>query len=448
MATQADMAAQTENQMDVAVEVVQGLERRMTVTVPDHDIESNINKKLRSIAKTAHMQGFRPGRVPFGMVKKQYLEQVRDDVMTDVIAATCEQALLRENIRPVDRPALQSRDLRDGSVLQYVVTFEVFPEVEVQGLDRLRVEKPVVSIGGEDVDRMLDRLRRQRTEWHEVERAGRSGDRLVVTFDGRIDGEPFEGSQAEGLPVVLGASLMPAGFEENLVGLKAGDDKVFEVTFPQDYRGQAVAGRTARFSVHVDSVSEPELPEVDDEFARSYGVDEGGVDQLRQAVEENMRRELDQKVRSLMKEQIMDGLLESNPIEVPHVLVEREIDRLHEVVTKGVPQPGSSAGTDLPRAPFEERARRRIRLGLLVGRLVQVNRIALDRDRFDERVRGIASTYEESEMVEHAYREREDLRRDLEAVVMEEQLVDVLLEQIEVAEVAKDFFDVIEPPAA
>ncbi len=430
--------------MEVTVEVVQGLERRMTVTIPVNGIQSKVDKKLRLMAKTARMQGFRPGKVPFRMIKRQYLDQIETEVVADIIQSTYGKALLKENIRPASGPALQSRDLKDDNTLEYVMTFEIYPEIEVQGLDRIKVEKPVVTISEENVDRMIQTLRQQRTDWNEVDRESRHDDRLVIAFEGSIDDEKFDGSSAKDMPLVLGSGSMLSEFENRLVGMKAGEEKRFDVTFPEDYPGKAVAGKTAQFIVNVDSVSEPELPELDDEFARAYGVDEGGMEQFRRDVKENMQRELNQVVRSSVKNQIMDGLLENNQIEIPNALVDEEVERLRQSAREDMQRSGSDASLKLPSSVFEVQARRRVQLGLLVAKLIRTNKIEPDKEKFEEEVRTIASTYEESDVVERAYRDRLDLRQQLEAVIMENQLIDVLLEQVDVSDAAKDFYDVVQ----
>ncbi len=430
--------------MEITVEVIQGLERRMTVRVPNNGIESKVNKKLHSIAKTTHLQGFRPGKAPLRMIKKQYLVQVEAEIVQDIIQSTCIEALSQENIRPASRPALQSRDLKDDNVLEYTVTFEVYPEVEIQGLDKIKVEKPVTTISEENIDHMIRTLRQQQADWNEVDRESRKDDRLVIAFEGRINNEKFDGSSAENMSLVLGTGSMSSEFEDNLVGVKAGEEKVFDVTFPEDYPGPVVAGKTARFVVNVHSVSEPELPELNDEFAKAYGIDEGGMKQLRKEVAKNMQRELSQAVHFKVKTQIMEGILENNQIEIPNALVDEEIEELRQTTRKDIKRrTKGDANLGLPSSILKDQARRHVRLGLLVAKLIQTNGIKPDLEKFAAEARTIAATYENSDAVEQAYRDNPDLRQKLEARIMEDQLVDVLLEQVDVSEIAKDFYDVI-----
>lgn len=430
--------------MEVTVEVTQGLERRMTVTIPDNDIESQVEKRLRSIAKTARMEGFRPGKVPYKMIARQYRGQVTAEIMGDLVQSTFGEALGKQSLSPASGPTLQSQDLKDGNVFEYSVTFEVYPEIEIQGLEKIKVERPKVEISDADVDRMIDTLRKQRTTWNEVDRASQKDDRVMISFDGKIDGESFEGGATEGMPVVLGAGSMLSEFEDNLLGVKAGEEKVFNVSFPEDYHGAAVAGKTAEFTVKVDSISEPVLPEVDDEFAKSFGVENGDVEQLRVDIRDNMQRELDSAVSSGVKNQIMDGLLENNKFDLPNAMVDEEIERLRQATMEDMKRSGSQNLPDMPASIFEDQARRRISLGLMVGEIVKSNDIKMDQEKFDEEIRAIASTYEQSDAVERAYRDKPELRQGIEAVVIENQVVDYLLDEVDVTDVEKGFYDVVQ----
>lgn len=430
--------------MEVTVEVTKGLERRMTVTLPDSDIDEQIEKRLRSLSKTVKLEGFRPGKVPQKIIKQRYKGQVTTEVMGDVVQTTFGQALSQEDIRPASGPTLQSREMKDDNVFEYIVTFEVYPEITIKGLDKIKVEKPIVETTDEDIDKMITTLRQQRITWNEVERESQKDDRMVVGFDGRIDGEDFDGGSTKDMPIILGAGSMLSEFEDNLVGLKAGDEKTFKVKFPKDYHAENIAGKTAEFSVKVDSVSEPILPEVDDAFARDFGVGDGGVDKLREDIRDNMQRELDHAIRTQVKSQIMEGLLEKNEIDLPNALVDEEIQRLREATLHDMKRAGNANMPDMPSSAFEDQARKRVSLGLLVAELVKINEIKPDKARLDEEIKVIASTYEQPEAIEQAYRDRPELRQGIEATVMENQVVDVLMEQVKVKEVKKNFYDVVQ----
>jgi len=430
--------------MEVTVETTQGLERRMTVSIPDNDIESQVEKRLRSIAKTARMEGFRPGKVPFKMISQQYKGQVTAEIMGDLVNSTFGEALSKEELHPAGGPTLQSQDIKDDNVFEYAVTFEVYPEVEIKDLDKIKVERPAVEIADEDIDKMIETLRQQRATWSEVERACQKDDRIVVGFDGKIDGEAFEGGSTQGMPIVLGTGTMLSDFEDNLLGMSAGDEKTFNVNFPDDYHGEAVAGKTAEFTAKVDSVNEPVLPEIDDEFLKTFGIDEGGVDQLQSDIRDNMQRELDSAVRTQVKNQIMDGLLEKNEFDIPNAMVDEEIERLREATLEDMKRAGNSDFPDLPAAAFEEQARRRISLGLMVAELVKTNDIKLDKDKFEDEIKTISATYEQAAAVEQAYRDKPELRQGVEAVVIENQVVDLLLDQVDLSDVEKGFYDVVQ----
>lgn len=431
--------------MEVTVEVTEGLERRMTVSIPDNNIEADVQKRLKTIAKSARMEGFRPGKVPFKMIAKQYKGQVTAEIMGNLVQSTFGEALKKEDINPASGPTLESQDIKDDNVFEYAVTFEVYPEVKIAGLDKIKVERPVVTIGDKDIDQMIDTLRKQRATWDEVERASQNDDRLVISFDGKIEGESFDGGSTTGMPLVLGTGTMLKEFEENLVGVKTGEEKVFNVTFPEDYHGEAVAGKTAEFTVKVDNVSEPVLPEVNDEFAKDFGVDEGGIEQLRKDIQENMQRELDNSIRSQLKNQIMDGLLENNEFDIPNAMVDEEIERLRQSTMEDMKQRGmGSQLADMPSSMFEDQARRRISLGLMVAEIVKDNEIKLDESKLDEEIKSIASTYEQAEAVEQAYKSKPELRQGLEAIVIENQVVDHLLTEVSVTDVDKGFYDVVQ----
>ena len=438
---------EAKERMEVTIEVARGLRRRMTVAIPESDAEARIEQKLRAIAKTARIQGFRPGKVPFKMVTQRYRPQVEAEVVGDVVQSTCLDALSEQGLNLAGRPTLQSHALKDGNVFEYTVAFEVLPEFEVAGLDKIVVERPKVEVTEANIDRMIETLRRQRMTWEETTRPARKEDRLVISFQGSIDGNKFDGGSAEGMPLVLGSGAMLSAFEGHLIGMKGGEEKTFELTFPADYRGKAVAGKTARFTVTVASVSAPVLPPVDDAFIKSFGVDNGDVRQLREGVRENMRREMGQAVMAGVKSQIMEGLLRYNQIELPDSLVAAEIAQLREAAKEDIKRAGGRVKAELPAAAFEERARRRVALGLLLDALIKSHDIQLDEGKFDAEVKAIAATYEQPDMVERAYRQREDLRRGVRATVMENQLIDALLGVVNVAEVEKDFYEVAQNQA-
>jgi trigger factor len=434
--------------MEVTVEVTEGLERRMTVTLPENDISDQVEKRLNSLRKTVRLEGFRPGKVPLKIVRQRFSGQVQDEIMGKVVQSTFGDALKEKDLRPASGPTLQSRELKDDQAFEYAVTFEVYPEIEIQGLGKIDLEKPIVEITDDDVDRMIETLRKQRVSWEDTDRASQAEDRVTLDFEGKLDGEVFDGGSAKDTPVVIGAGRMLKDFEDSLIGLKAGEEKTFNVTFPDDYHSQDLAGKTAEFTVNVHSVSEPKLPEIDEEFAKAFGVDEGGVEKLREDILENMQRELDQAIRSKVKNQVMEGLLEQNKIDVPNAMIDEEIERLRQSTLQDMQASGSATLPDLPASIFEEQARHRVSLGLLIAELVKLHEIELDQSRVDEEIRTIASTYEQSDAVERAYREKPELRSGIEAVVIEDQVIESLMDKVNVTEVNKGFYDIVQGGAA
>lgn len=430
--------------MEVTVEVKTGLERRMTVIIPDNDIAAQVEKRLHSIAKTARMQGFRPGKVPFKMISQQYKSQVESEVMNSLIQSSYGEALSRESLVPASNPTIESRHLKADNIFEYAVIFEVYPQIEIKGMDNIRIKKPVVVISNENIDKMLTILQQQRTTWSEVERESQENDRIVIGFEGKINGEIFDGGSTKSMPIIIGSGTMLKDFEDNLVGLRPGEEKTFDVVFPEDYPGKAVAGKTAQFTIHVESVNKPVLPEVDKEFAQSFGVKNGNIDQLRSDIRDNMQRELDQTVRNTVKNDLMDALLEQNEIDIPNAMVDEEISRLRESYRQDMKHAGQTTEIELPSAALEKQARRRVTLGLLIGELIKTNNLKLDKNKLEEEIKAIASTYEESAAVEATYREQASLKQGLEAVVMENQVVDLLMEQVTVDEVEKDFYDIVQ----
>ncbi len=427
--------------MQVSVETTGALERRITVQVPAERVEGEVDSRLRDLARRVRMDGFRPGKVPFKVVKRQYDGQVRSEVVGEVMQQTLQEALIQEKLNPAGGPKIEPKNLNPGEALEYSATFEVYPEIELASFDKASIERPVAEVSDEDVDKMIDKLRVQRVTWNAVEREAKEEDQVVINFAGTIDGEAFSGGKAENVPLVLGSGRFIEGFEQQLVGVKAGDHRTVEVDFPEDYSGKDVAGKHASFEVDVISVSEPQLPEVDDDFARGFGVTEGGVEALRRDVRANMERELNDAIRGRLKQQVMDALVELNGIDLPKALVDEEIDRLMKQATEQ--QPASMQNLNLPRELFQEQAERRVTLGLLIGEVIRKNEIKLDADRVRTTLESFADTYEDPQEVINTYRKNRSLMREIEGHVIEEQVVDFLLDQANVTDKAMSFDELV-----
>lgn len=410
--------------MHVSVESTSTLGRKMKVEVPAERVEEEIAKRLQSMTRTVRVHGFRPGKVPLKVVRQRFGEQVKRDVMGELLQKTFLEALDRERLRPAGTPKIEAGDLAAQPSLEYTATFEVYPEVAVRGVDALEIRRPVVKIGAEGIDTVIDRLREQRRRWEPVSRPAQEGDQLTVDFTGTIEGEAFPGGEAEDFSIELGSGRMIPGFEEQLIGAQAGEERTVEILFPDDYRDATLAGKKARFQVKVKEVAEPVLPAVDEAFAEGFGVKEGGVEAFRSEVRSNMERELRDKIKSKLKEQVMDGLLEHNPIEVPTPLVKEEIARMRRGAMEMV---GSSDEDAFPDEQFEAAARKRVALGLLINEIVRHEGLKPEDEKIQSVLEGIASGYEDPQQVINYYRANREAMADVGALVLEEQVVDWVL---------------------
>ncbi len=432
--------------MQVSVESTSALERRMTVGVPAERIETEVNKRLQQTASRAKVPGFRPGKVPMSVIRQRYEDSARQEALGDLIQATYYEAIVAQKLNPAGAPAVEPKVFEKGKDLEYVATFEVFPEIQLAGFDGLTIERQQADVQDSDVDNMLEILRKQNTRFEAVERAAENGDQLNIDFVGKIDGEAFAGGSAKGTPLVLGSGRMIPGFEEALVGVKAGEERVINPTFPADYQNLDLAGKTAEFTITVNSVSAPQLPELNDEFFALFGIKEGGIDGFRAEVRKNMERELRQAIKSKVKNQVMEGLLAANPVEVPKALIANEVNRLR---VQAVQQFGGNIKPDqLPAELFEEQAKRRVVLGLIVAEVVKKTELKPDENRVRELIEEMASAYQEPQQVVAWYLKNEQQLNEVRSVVLEEQVVDTVLQQAKVTDKAVSYEEAVKPAEA
>jgi len=394
----------------------------MTVQIPAEQIDQQVQSKLQQLARSVRLDGFRPGRVPLSVVKKRYESQVRSETAGELIASSYEQALQQENLRPAGEPNIEQMHNQPGQQLEYVATFEVYPDVEPPELADITIQRPVAEVSSADVDRMLEKLRNQRVTWTRVERPAAEGDRLEIDFQGTIDGQSFSGNSAKNVPLELGSGTMIPGFEEQLSGSSPGDRRTIDVTFPADYGSKEVAGKTAQFDVTVNAVAEAVLPELNDDFARAFGVGDGGLEKLREEVRQNMQRELDAAIKSRVKQQVFDALLEKSSIDIPASLIEREVDAL---VKKG----SGAADAEADRSRYQEEARRRVSLGLLIAELIKRNQLQVDSERVRETIETLAQSYEKPEEVVQWYYSNQDMLAGIHTLVMEDTVVEWIASQ-------------------
>ena len=430
----------------VSVESTQGLERRMKVEVPAERVESEIDKRLKEMSRRAKIKGFRPGKAPLKVLRQQYGAQVREDVVSEFVRSSWVEAVTENKLRPIGNPRIESHTVSKDDGLSFTAVFEVFPDIELKGYEGIEVEQPTAEITSADIDTMIDKLRGQRIEWHAAERAAGDGDRVVIDFDGTIDGESFRGGAGNDVGVVLGEGRMLKEFEAGLAGIKAGEERTIAVQFPADYGSEEVAGKTAQFKVTARRVEESGLPEVDEAFCRSFGVEEGGVERLRAEVEENMREEMRQRVRELVKRQLLDKLVAANTFDIPAALLEQEVQSLREDMARRINPNAEPGKAELPpREPFESPARFRVALGMLIGEIVRHHGIRVDAARVQQKLQSIAESYGDAETVIKIYRNNPDLMSQVETAVLEEQVVEWLLERAKVTEKSMQFSVLMSP---
>ena len=430
--------------MQVTVESGEGLEKRLLVNLPAEQVNVAVDGKLKELARTVRMDGFRPGKVPLSVVKQRYGEQVKHDVWGELIRSSFYEAATQEKLVPVGEPSIELREDEADGGLAYTATFDVMPKIELADMSSVSIKQPVTEVKDADVDNMIDKLRKQRTTWSEVERASQDGDSVLIDFKGSIDGEVFDGGTGEDMSVVLGSGSMIPGFEDGLVGTSAGDEPILELTFPEDYQAEQLAGKDVRFEITVKKVSEPELPVVDEEFVKSLGVEAGDEASLREEIRTNMEREVKQKVRNRIKEQVMDALLEVNGISVPKAMVEQESKALKQQTEAQMAQAGQSSNLDLPLSVFEGQAERRVKLGMLVSEIVEEHKIEVDQARVEEAIEEHASSYENPQEIIDWYKENPQQRGAVENVVMEDQVVDWVLDQAQTEEENLSFDELLE----
>ena len=426
--------------MQVSVESTSALERRMTVGVSVERIETEVNKRLQQTARRAKVPGFRPGKVPMSVIRQRYEDAARQEALGDLIQSTFYEAVVEQKLNPAGAPAVEPKSFEKGKDLEYVATFEVFPEFTVGGFESIAIERLQADVADADVDNMLEILRKQNTRFEAAERAAENGDQR------KIDGEAFAGGSAKGTQLVLGSGRMIPGFEDALVGAKAGEERVINPTFPADYQNLDLAGKTAEFTVTVNSIAAPQLPELNDDFFALFGVKEGGLEGFRAEVRKNMERELRQAIKSKVKNQVMDGLLAANPIEVPKALISNEVNRLR---VQAVQQFGGNLKPEqLPAELFEEQAKRRVVLGLVVAEVVKQCELKPDDARVREMIQEMASAYQEPEQVVAWYYKNDQQMNEVRSVVLEEQVVDTVLQKANVTDKAVSYEEAVKPVEA
>jgi trigger factor len=429
--------------MRVSVESGKGLKRKLKIQLPAEQFDKAFDARLKSIAKTAKLAGFRPGKVPLKVIRQKYGASVKQEILSDLVQRSYGQAIAEAKLKPAGMPQIDAKPAKLGQDVEFTAIFEVYPEIKLGDLQKLKIEQPVVEIQAEDIEKMLDKLRRQRAEWVDVQRAARDGDQLRIDFEGTINGEAFEGGSAQNISLVLGKGQMIEGFEEQLVGINAAAERTIKVKFPKDYPKSELQGKKAEFKILCHAVAEQKLPEVNEDFIKSYGVSEGGLEALKKELQQHMERELAENSRSYVKRQLMDGLLEMHKVELPDVMVDQEIQQLQQQALQRMGMPAGAAA-HLPKDLFEEQARRRVALALLFAKITEDKKIKVDSGAIKARIEQIASQYEQPEEVMQYYMSNKNLFRQVESMVIEDQIIGDLLEQAKTSKKDMRFNELIE----
>jgi trigger factor len=423
--------------MQVSLTATGGLERRLEVAIPAAQVDGEVAQRLNKISRTARLKGFRPGKAPIAVIRQQYGEQVQSEVINDLMRASFSEAVAREKLSPAGGPRIEPIAMGPGADLKYAAVFEVLPEVKLQPVTELTIDKPVASVSDQDLDAMLDTLRKQRPVFSEVARAAAANDRATVDFTGSIDGVEFDGGSGKEVPIVIGAGRVMKEFEDALIGAQAGDTREFQATFAADHTNNKLAGKTATFAVKVGKIEEQLSAPLDEAFARSFGIADGNLDNLRNEVRANMTRELNEAVRQKMRAQVLEGLFAKNPLELPRQLVEEQIQELQVEMLRraGV----RDAKQMPPREPFEQPAKRRVALGLLMSELVRMANLKVSRESVQEKLNELAASYSNPEEVRRAYLQNAEMMRQIESQVLEQQAIDWVLSQAKVNETPSTF---------
>jgi trigger factor len=434
--------------MQVSVETLKGLERKVTISVPSEKVEEEVSQRLKDLARKAKIDGYRPGKVPMKEVEKRFSNSVRQEVARDMVQSTLYEALKKKELVPAGSPFIEPELVEHGKDFKYTAVFEVFPEIKINELNKAEVDVIHATVKDADVKTMIDKLREQNKDWHEVSRKVAKDDKVTMNFQGFLGGEAFEGGSAEDYELVLGSGAMIPGFEEGLVGAQPNKEFDLKVSFPKDYGHKELAGKEALFKVTVTKVMEGQLPALDAAFAEKFNIKEGGAEALTKDIKQNMERELDRRVSSMNREKAFEKLMEVNKFDLPMALIDQEIEHLkHEMFHRvfGQEHKENEQIPDFPRALFEEQAVRRVHLGLLFSEYVKKHEMIVDKARVDAMIEKLASAYESPDELRAWYQGNKERLGEIEALVMEEMVADKILEDAKIVKTKMEYDAVMNP---
>ena len=440
--------------MQVTSEAVSGVARRLNVSVPTSRVNEQFEARLKRTAKTAKINGFRPGKVPLNVVRREYGAGIYQEVVNDVIRDTVFEAIQQEKINAVGMPNIDKVENKDDALV-YEATVEVYPEVEVSAFDALEVERKSSEVNDKDVDQMIENLQKQRAAWAETKGMAKKDMQVTFDFEGTVDGEKFEGGTAEDFKLVLGSGRMIPGFEDGIVGMKKGEEKVIDVTFPEDYQAENLAGKAAQFKITVKLVEKQKLPEIDAEFLKIFGLtEEEGVEKLKADVRKNMDREVKNGLRNQVKSATFDALVAANEVEVPESMLAQEIDRQRQQMIQQFTQQFGAQGAQafdssmLPDDLFKEQAEKAVKLGVLVSKVLADSKIEVDPARVEAYINDMASSYEDPTEVIEYFKNDKQQRAQIEAVVLEDQIVDHILASAKVTDTVVSYEELLKEQQA
>jgi trigger factor len=418
--------------MQVSLTATGGLERRLEVAVPAQRVTTEVESRLKQLSRTARLKGFRPGKAPYAVIQKQYGEQVRSEVVGDLIRTSYAEAVSQEKLNPAAGPRIEQVAAQPNADLKYTATFEVLPEVRLKPVENIGIERPAAKVEDSDVDAMIESMRKQRPTFEVVERAAQDTDRVTVDYTGKIGDQLLPNGEGKDVTFIIGSKRVMTELEDALKGANVGDTRSATVEFPAEHPNKEIAGKTAVFELAVKKIEEQKLPEVNDEFVRAFGVQEGGVDALRSEVRQSMTRELEDLVRNRVRGQVLDSLYKENQIEVPRALVEEQIQQLQLDMARraNITDPNQLP----PASTFEESARRRVALGLLLGEIVKSENLKVDRERVQTRLTDLAAAYPNPDEVRRAYLQNADAMRQIESAVLEDQVVDWVVSKAKITD--------------
>ena len=431
--------------MQVSVETTQGLERKMTVAVPSEKVDSAVDTRLQEAARNVKLNGFRKGKVPYKVIKSKFGAGVRQEVVGEMMSQSYFEAIDKESLKPAGQPNIDPKSLEEGQDLEFVATFQVYPEINLPDFSTFKAERLGAEISETDIDEMIETLRKQKQSWEVCDRAAASEDMVNIDYVGLRGGEDFEGGSAQGTSLVLGSERMIPGFESGIEGKFAGDAFSLDLSFPEEYHNKELAGANVVFEITLNSVTEQVMPEIDEEFFKSFGVEEGGNDAFREEVTNNMRRELKTASRNKLKTKIMDCLVEAVDAEIPDALVDGEIEQLRQ---QAMQQFGGGQNIDtnmLPDDLFKEQAARRVLLGLVLGEVIQQQELKADPAKVRESIEELASTYESPDEVINWYYGNQEQLATIESSVLEDQVFDYVIDLSVVSDKLVGYQDVIQP---